>query len=72
MANFEAFRWNFSSSTNPEIGRSEYVHEAFAQHLLDYGHVPNDGYDACDDNSAIFSYDFDVLELKYLTNLYLN
>ena len=22
MANFEAFRWNFSSSTNPEIGRS--------------------------------------------------
>ena len=23
MANFEAFRWNFSSSTNPEIVRSE-------------------------------------------------
>ena len=23
LANFEAFRWNFSSSTNPEIGRSE-------------------------------------------------
>ena len=23
MANFEAFRWNFSSSTKPEIGRSE-------------------------------------------------
>ena len=22
MANFEAFRWNFSSSTNPEIGSS--------------------------------------------------
>ena len=22
MANFEAFRWNFSSSTNPEIGKS--------------------------------------------------
>ena len=22
MANFEAFHWNFSSSTNPEIGRS--------------------------------------------------
>ena len=22
MANFEAFRWNFSSSTKPEIGRS--------------------------------------------------
>ena len=22
MANFEAFRWNFSSSINPEIGRS--------------------------------------------------
>ena len=22
MANFESFRWNFSSSTNPEIGRS--------------------------------------------------
>ena len=22
MANFEVFRWNFSSSTNPEIGRS--------------------------------------------------
>ena len=22
MANFEAFRWNFSSSTNPEIGMS--------------------------------------------------
>ena len=24
MANFEAFRWNFSSSTNPEIGRSDW------------------------------------------------
>ena len=23
MANFEAFRWNFLLSTNPEIGRSE-------------------------------------------------
>ena len=23
MANFEAFRWNFSSSTNSEIGRSD-------------------------------------------------
>ena len=23
MANFEAFRWNFSSSTIPEIGRSD-------------------------------------------------
>ena len=23
MANFEAFHWYFSSSTNPEIGRSE-------------------------------------------------
>ena len=23
MANFEAFRWNFLSSTNSEIGRSE-------------------------------------------------
>ena len=26
MENFEAFHWNFLSSTNPEIGRSEYVH----------------------------------------------
>ena len=25
MANFVAFRWNFSSSTNPEFGRSDYV-----------------------------------------------
>ena len=25
MANFEAFRWNFSSSTNAEIGRSVYL-----------------------------------------------
>ena len=25
MANFEAFRWNISSSTNPEFGRSEHV-----------------------------------------------
>ena len=23
MANYEAFRWNFSSSTNPEIVRSD-------------------------------------------------
>ena len=23
MAKFEAFRWNFLSSTNPEIGRSD-------------------------------------------------
>ena len=26
MANFEAFCWNFLLSTNPEIGRSDYVH----------------------------------------------
>ena len=25
MANFESFRWNFSSSSNSEIGRSEWV-----------------------------------------------
>ena len=25
MANFEAFCWNFSPSTNPEIGRSDYA-----------------------------------------------
>ena len=25
MANFEAFRWNISSSTNSEIGRSDFV-----------------------------------------------
>ena len=25
MANFAAFRWNFSSSTNSEIGRSDIV-----------------------------------------------
>ena len=25
MANFEAFRWNISSSTNSEIGRSDYI-----------------------------------------------
>ena len=25
MANFEAFRWNISSSANPEIGRSDIV-----------------------------------------------
>ena len=25
MANFEAFRWNFSMSTKPEIGRSARV-----------------------------------------------
>ena len=25
MAKFEAFRWNFSSSTNPEIGRSKKI-----------------------------------------------
>ena len=25
MANFEAFHWNFSLSTNPEIGRSDMV-----------------------------------------------
>ena len=25
MANFEAFCWNFSSSTNSEIGRSEHL-----------------------------------------------
>ena len=27
MANFEAFCWNFSLSTNPEIGRSAVVHK---------------------------------------------
>ena len=30
MANFEAFRWNFSSSTNSEIGRSDLGDITFA------------------------------------------
>ena len=29
MANFEAFRWNFSSSTIPEIGRSDIQANSF-------------------------------------------
>ena len=34
MANFEAFRWNFSSSTSPEIGRSDQWMAALLSMLL--------------------------------------
>ena len=33
MANFEAFRWNFTSSTNPEIGRSGVKNKKKVQYL---------------------------------------
>ena len=35
MANFEAFHWNFSSSKNSEIGRSEIVALFLRSHLLE-------------------------------------
>ena len=34
MANFEAVRWNFSLSTNPEIGRSELCHPSLKSYQI--------------------------------------
>ena len=46
MANFEAFRWNISSSTNFEIMRSEYTFSKnmFVIFFSDLKFIPNLGY----------------------------